>query len=146
MVRNITDGLIEIDPDNEKEYIKNSDKYVRELIELDEEIEMQLAHLESRKFMVFHPAFGYFAQEYDLEMIPIEIEGKEPSAHDLEELIEEAKENNIRVVFASPQFNPQTAEVIAGEIDGTVEFMDPLAEDYIQNIRKMADALIKYAE
>jgi zinc transport system substrate-binding protein len=96
--------------------------------------------------MVDHPAFGYFAEEYNLTMIPIEEEGKEPTAAGIVHLIEQAQEYNIKVIFASPQFNPQSAKVIADEIGGEVLFIDPLARDYIANMRILLGELVQAME
>ena len=93
--------------------------------------------------MVFHPSWGYFATEYGLEQIAVEIEGKEPSAKDMANFIEKALERNIKVVFASPQFNQQSARTIADEIGGEVVSIDPLAEDYITNMRTVLGYLLQ---
>lgn len=140
-VEHIAGALIEIDPDNEDYYIQNKESYLRDLENLDVDIRKNLSGMDNRKFMVFHPAWGYFAREYGLEQIPIEVEGKEPSASDLMRLVETAKAGNITVVFASPQFNPESARVIAEEIGGTVVFIDPLAEDYVANMRAVSETL-----
>jgi len=131
----IYNGLAEIDPENKGYYAQNLARFLQDLEELDAEIKDTLAGIEGKKFMVFHPAWGYFAREYGLEQIPIEVEGKEPSADDIVRLVEKAKTSGIKVIFASPQFSTKSAEVIAKEIDGKVIFADPLARDYMTNMR-----------
>jgi zinc transport system substrate-binding protein len=79
-------------------------------------------------------------------MLPIEAEGKEPTPAGLQHLIEQAKEHNIQVVFASPQFNPQSAKVIADAIDGRVVLINPLARDYIENLRILMGELVQAME
>ena len=79
-------------------------------------------------------------------MIPIEEEGKEPTAAGIAHLIEQAREHNIKVVFASPQFNPQSAEVIAEAIGGKVVFIDSLDRDYITNLSILPGALVQAME
>ena len=143
MVENICSGLIEVDPENESYYIQNRDEYLRQLAELDEEIRESLDGVESRAFMVFHPAWGYFARAYGLEQIAIEIEGKDPSVKDIANVIDEALEYDIKVVFASPQFNQQSARTIADEIGGKVESIDPLAKDYVTNMRTVLGYLVQ---
>lgn len=143
MVKNICDGLIKIDPEGRSLYENNGDLYLGELTSLHDEISDALAAVEQRIFMVYHPSFGYFAAEYDLIMLPVEEEGKEPTAAGLERLIEQAKKNDIEVIFASPQFKREFVDVIANEIDGTVVLIDPLAEDYIENVRMLLTELVK---
>jgi zinc transport system substrate-binding protein len=146
MVRNIADGLIQVDPDNREYYEQNRDAYLEKLAQLDQDIRDGLAGVQNRVFMVYHPAFGYFASCYDLTMLPIEAEGKEPTPAGLQHLIEQAKEHNIRVVFAEPQFNPQSAKVIADAIDGRVVLINPLARDYIENMRILTGELVQAME
>jgi zinc transport system substrate-binding protein len=146
MVQNIADGLIQIDPDNRAYYEQNRDAYLQELAQLDQDISDGLSGVKNRVFMVYHPAFGYFASNYDLTMLPIEAEGKEPTPAGLQHLIEQAQEQNIRVVFAEPQFNPQSAKVIADAIDGRVVLINPLARDYIDNLRILMAELVQAME
>jgi len=142
MVENIFNKLIEVDPENMSYYRNNRDIYLQELAELNEEIKGGLAGVVNRRFMVYHPAFGYFANEYNLTMIPIEKEGKEPTAAGLVHLIEQAKAHDIRVIFAEPQFNPKSAEVIAEAIGGKVVLIDPLAKDYTGNLELILNEML----
>ena len=99
-----------------------------------------------RHFDVSYEVPCQFARDYDLDMIPIEEGGKEPSAADIAHLIERAQGYQLKVILASPQFNPQSAEVIAGEIGGRVVFIDPLARDYIANLRLLLGELVQVME
>ncbi|MGD9118061.1 MAG: zinc ABC transporter substrate-binding protein [Dehalococcoidia bacterium] len=146
MVRNIADGLIQIDPDNRDYYEQNRDDYIEQLTQLDSDIREGLAGVTNRVFMVFHPAFGYFASEYNLTMLAIEDEGKEPTMAGMEYLIEQAEENNIKVVFAEPQYNQQSADVVAEEIGGVVVLINPLASDYIDSLRAVLAEMVQAME
>ena len=143
MVDNIATSLIELDPKHKEVYEKNAPIYKSRLDELDNEIKAKLAIISTHDFIIFHPAWGYFAHEYDLNQIPIEIEGKEPRADDLMKLVRLSKEKNIQTVFASPQFNTESAKMIAHEINGKVEFIDPLAKEYIANLREVSSKLVE---
>ncbi|ACZ61721.1 metal ABC transporter solute-binding protein, Zn/Mn family [Dehalococcoides mccartyi] len=134
MVKNITLGLMSLDPENQSYYAANRDAYLAKLGQLDNEITLALSHLYNRTFLVFHPAWVYFARDYNLEELSIEIEGKEPTPQQMIEIIDLAIQNNISIVFASPQFSSRSAESIASEIDGQVIMIDPLAQDYIKNM------------
>ncbi|AKB26700.1 Zinc ABC transporter, periplasmic-binding protein ZnuA [Methanosarcina sp. MTP4] len=139
MVENIYTGLVEIDPENEAYYAENRDSYLEELDALDARIREKLEGKEGRSFMVFHPSWGYFAAEYGLTMIPIEIEGKEPSVQDLARLISDAKEKDVKVIFVQAQFSTRSADAIAEEIGGEVVVVDPLAKDYVSNMDEVSD-------
>lgn len=134
----IRDALTRIDPDGAALYAANQAAFDRELSALDAELSATLSGLESRNFLVYHPAWGYFADAYGLTQIPIEREGKEPTARRLTALIEQARAAGTRVIFVQPQFDRRTAARVAREIDGRVEAVDPLAPDYAANLRAVA--------
>ncbi|NEV62846.1 metal ABC transporter solute-binding protein, Zn/Mn family [Thiorhodococcus minor] len=109
-----------------------------DLDQLDRDIRKILGGLEHRRFLVFHPSWGYFAETYGLEQIAIEHQGKEPGPRSLARLIDRAKRDGIRVVFAQPQFSRKSAEKIAHAIGGRVVLADNLAPDYFENLRQFA--------
>jgi len=139
MVEDIYEGLVQLDPENEAYYAQNRNAYLEELDALDARIREKLEGREERNFMVYHPSWGYFAADYGLTMIPVEIEGKEPSAQDLAELVDLAKEKNVKVIFVQAQFSTRSADVLAQEIGGEVVAVDPLAKDYIANMDNVSD-------
>ena len=134
----IYEALVELDPEHEADYAANLDAFLADIDALQADIRETLAGVENRAFMVFHPSWGYFADEFDLIQIPIEVGGQEPSAQELAALIDEAKEENIKVVFAQPEFSTSAAETIAQEIDGEVLLVSPLARDWLANLRDVA--------
>ncbi|MDD3933246.1 MAG: zinc ABC transporter substrate-binding protein [Methanoculleus sp.] len=138
MVENIREGLAEVDPANADDYRRNADAYLKELDALDAEIAGALAESGAKKVMVYHSSWAYLARDYGFTEVPIEDEGKEPSPQRIEHLIEQAKEEHIRVIFASPEHSTRNAEVIADEIGGTVVLVSPLAKDYLENMRHVA--------
>jgi len=140
MVQNISLGLSQVDPQNRQYYEQNRDSYLKELDELDTEIDASLGDTGNRTFIVYHPAWGYFAHDYGLRQLGIEREGKEPQAAYMARLINQARLQNIKVIFVSPEFDSRSAEAIAREIEGKVVIIDPLAGDYLDNMRKVASA------
>lgn len=97
-----------------------------------------LAPLNGASFFVFHPSYGYFADRYGLKQVAVETGGKEPGAHHLTELIEEARRENVSAIFIQPQFSTKTAEAIAHEIDSRIVILDPLARNCVDNLETMA--------
>jgi zinc transport system substrate-binding protein len=140
MAANIRDALIEADPAGASVYRTNGARLISDLKGLKAEITALLSGLENRTFIVFHPAWGYFAKEFGLEQVAVEQMGSEPSPRQLAGLIDHAREIGTKVVFASPQFSTRSARTIAREIDGRVELIDPLSRDYLHNLRRAAEA------
>jgi zinc transport system substrate-binding protein len=140
-VNNICEGLTEVDPAGRDYYAKNRDDYLRSLSALDGELGSLLAEAKKKRFLVLHPAWSYLARDYGLEQVAIEAEEKEPGPRYLREVVDLARASNITRVFVEPQFNPKMAEVIAREIGGMVVAIDPLAEDYVENMRHVGGAI-----
>lgn len=141
--QNIRDGLCAIDPQHADQYRANAEAFLRELDALDTEIRAILAPIpkERRTFLVFHPSWGYFARAYDLRQASIEIEGKEPSPRELAGIIELGREIGAKVIFVQPQFSEKSAAVIAKQIGARVVRLDPLAQDWADNLRQAAKAM-----
>lgn len=141
MVQNICEGLVKVDPANADYYRQNRDRYLSELDDLDSYIHQRLDKAANRYFMVYHPAFGYLAREYNLVELAIEEEGKSPTPASIQESIELARKHHLSYVFVAPQFSSAQAETIAKEIGGQTAVLDSLPRYYIQNMRKVADTL-----
>ena len=133
------DALATTDPENKDFYTANYTAFIKEIDALDQDLTRMLTDNAGMQFMVFHPAWGYFARDYNLKMIPIEIEGKAPKPAKLQELIAHARVEGIKVVFVQPQFSTKSAELVAKEINGQVMRANPLALDWLDNMKKMAE-------
>ena len=138
MAGNIRDALTRLAPQHRAAFDANYRAFAQELDALDREIRELLADLPSRRFMVFHPAWGYFADTYGLIQVPIEKAGKEPGAKALGAVIDQARREGVKVIFVQPQFNRKAAQQVARAVGGRVEAIDPLAADYIENLRRVA--------
>lgn len=139
--KNIYEAVVSIDLENKEFYTKNYEEFLKELDSLDAQIKEILKPYEHKAFMVFHPSWGYFAKRYDLEQISIEIQGKEPKPNELIELVKDAKEHNIKIVFVSPQFSQKSAKTIAQNIGGKVVAIDSLSENWSKDLLKTANEI-----
>ncbi|MBN2419704.1 MAG: zinc ABC transporter substrate-binding protein [Deltaproteobacteria bacterium] len=134
ITQNIRDSLSEADPEDSDFYHTNASELIDKLNNLKQKIMATLGGISKRKFYIFHPAWGYFARDFDLEQIPVELSGKEPTPGRLEALVKRAMNEKIDVIFSSPQSSSKSAEVIAREIKGKVVFIDPMSDDYLNNL------------
>jgi len=133
--QNILAALQKLDPAHADVYRSNYEKFALRLDNLHRELTALFAGLSGpARFMIFHPSWGYFADTYGLEQIPIEIEGKEPKPRELERLTRLAREHDIKVVFVQPQFSTKSASAMAAAIGGRVVYADPLAANWEENI------------
>lgn len=138
-IETILSGLTAIAPEYEEEFTPNSMIFLKKIDNLSLELHSLLKGVKGKHFMVFHPSWGYFAREFGLIQVPIEIEGKAPKPAQLRDLILYARDRNINIIFAQPQFSRKNASLVAREINGEVLFVDPLAEDWLTNLLVVAE-------
>ena len=141
MVAPIESALSRQRPEKSAFFKKNYHALIRDIDKLDQEIRQVLAKRKKHTFMVFHPAWTHFAKAYGLKQISIEHHGKEPGPRALQEIIKAGKKQNIKIIFVQKQFGLPVAKKIAKMIDATVQEMDPLTENYIDNMRNTAQAI-----
>ena len=136
--RTICEALVLADPPGARVYRGNLAAFQADLDRLDEELRTIFAPVGGSKIYVFHPAFGYLADAYGFSQVSVEAGGKEPSARQLAHLVSRARAEGVRVVFVQPQFSRKNAQAVARAIRGAVVPIDPLPEDYIGEMKKMA--------
>ncbi|NLW65397.1 MAG: zinc ABC transporter solute-binding protein [Clostridiales bacterium] len=141
MVRTIAVEMSALDPENASIYSANAEAYISEIDQADAEIDRLLSGLENRSFIVFHPAFGYFADDYGLKMYALEQDGKEATAAELAKMIDFAKENGIKVIFYQAEIDSSQSRAFAEELGGVTVQLDPLSAEYTENLKTMARTL-----
>ena len=146
MVQIIAKELSTVDPSNEDFYESNAEKYISELDEVDAEIKNSLSSLKEKTFICYHPAFGYVAEDYGLQMIALENEGKEATIEDFQKTIDFAKKEGIKVIFYQAEIDSKQSKTLASEIGGKAEMIEPLSPEYIDNLKIMAETFKKAME
>lgn len=141
MIEVIAREMCKLDEANKDIYTKNAETYIKQLDELDKQISLALDNIKSKKFIVYHPAFGYFADDYGFQMYALEQDGKEAAPQHLQEMIDLAKEENIKVIFYQEEIDSSQSQAFAQEIGGKAIQLSPLAADYIENLKKMAETM-----
>ena len=86
-------------------------------------------------------SWAYFSNDYSLTQMVIEVEGKNPKPKALQKIIDEARAENIKVIFAQKEFSDKSARVIADELNIKVLKETPLAVNWSENLIKMAKAI-----
>jgi zinc transport system substrate-binding protein len=138
---NICQALGATDPVNKEYYRKNLDVFLNDIQKLENHIRKTLAGKEGCYFMVFHPAWGYFARNYGLNQLAIEEEGKPVNAFHIKKMIDVAKKKGIKVIFVQKGFDSKSAGAIARQIGGKLQEVDPLDKDWLNNMKRFADLL-----
>ena len=142
IAQNIYAALVKNDAKNRDYYKKNLEIFLASIDETDKEISHILSTLkEFRRFMVFHPSWGYFAKAYNLEQIAVEVEGKEPKPKELIHLLKEAKEEKVKAIFTQPEFSDTVAKIIAKELQIPVVKVSPLSSNWSETLIKIANTI-----
>lgn len=141
MVKIIRDELIEILPEYELDFRKNAEKYLAKLTKIDQENKELLGAYQGEKILVYHPSFGYFTDHYSLDMVAIEAEGKDPGPRHLEKIIQLAQSENISSVFYQAEIDSTKTRAVAEELNGDLVQLDPLAKNYSENLKIMAQKI-----
>lgn len=144
--KTIEKALSKIKPEKKEFFQRNSKKFQEELLQLEIEIKNYFQKIKSKEFLVFHPSWGYFADNFGLKQYSIEIEGKEPSVNELLKIIEQVKAKKIKTIFVQKQFSKAKAKSIAEQIGGIVIEIDPLAENYLENLKNIAQTFSQYLQ
>jgi len=130
-------------PQERVKFQTNLEKFNKELDALNVKIAALLKDKAGKKFIVYHPSWGYFAARYNLVQIPVELEGKEPKARDLKALIEMAKKEKIKTIFVQKGFAQNAARALTKELDAQVLEIDHLSADWENELLKSAEILSK---
>lgn len=142
MVENIYEGLVQIDPSNKDYYQKNRDEYLAKLDELDQNT-TKLLENRTKPILIYHPAFAYYARDYNLTIIGAMVNDEEPSPQRIAKMVDVAQEYNITAVYQEPQYSSKVMESIASQIGGQVIMVDILGENYLESMENIAEAFSK---
>ena len=126
LAKNTLNVLSQSFPDHISEFEKNYAAFIQKIDSLSNEIDQKLAPLKNRNILIFHPALAYYARQFKLEQIPLELDGKEPSPKHMKDIVDLAHQQNIHVIFIQKEFDKAFAQQMAQEIGGEVLVIDPL--------------------
>jgi zinc transport system substrate-binding protein len=141
MVETMTEELVRLMPEKATDFRQNSEVYLKDLTNLDKELTAIFAEMEPKIFIVYHPAFGYIAKDFGLEMVALEEEGKESTPQQLQKVVDLAKIQGIKTIFYQQEVDSRQATSFAEEIKGVAVQLSPLSADYIENMKVMAKAI-----
>ena len=141
MAATIAKTFTDIDAAHAQDYADSRAALELRLEQTDRAITAMTEPIRGKAFIVFHPGWGYFADEYGLQQIAIEIEGQQPADHELTGLQAEARRLGVKMIFVQPQFGGAAAHAVAAAIGARVETVDPLAHDVAANLVHVAEVL-----
>lgn len=142
MAKKILDTLTALEPDKAPEFKANYLSFVKEIDELNITLKNQLKDFQGRKIIVFHPSLSYYARDYGLDQFSLESGGKEPTPQHMKNVVDLAKQENIKVIYIQSEFDREHARVFAEEIGGKVIQVRPLDPAWSENLLEMTQIFI----
>ncbi len=139
-VTRIAETLSKRYPDRADPIQRRAEHFQEELDQLDETLK-KIFSSSKKIFFVSHPAYGYLANDYGLEQVSIEFEGKDPSPQQITQLLERGKKEEITTIFLQPQHSTKGAELLAKQLRAKVIILDPYGEEYISNLLYIAQQI-----
>jgi zinc transport system substrate-binding protein len=143
LVKNTSAVLMELFPDAKNEIQENTHRLLEEITKLDEKYNQLADESPKLTFMIYHPAYTYLARDYGFEQLAIEHLGKSPSVGRLKASIQQAREHQVKAIFVQKEFDKTNAEVIAREIDAQIIEVNPLNENWLEEMYRLLELLKK---
>lgn len=134
MAKNMAEALTGVFPEDEEQITVRLSALLTSLDTLDKEIRDILAGSEGKSFMIYHPALSYFARDYGLEQLSLEIEGKTPSPSHMKKLTDLGREHQVSSILIQKEFDVKNAQVLASELDARIITINPLDEAWPSQI------------
>lgn len=128
-------------PDHSNEFDLNYARLITRIDSVAELIGQKLAPLQNRTILIYHPAFAYYARQFGMEQVALELDGKDPSPRHMKNTVDLAHEKNIRVIFIQKEFDPAFARQLSREINGEVVIIDPMDYDWEKQLMDMTEKI-----
>lgn len=141
IAQNTCQAFIKLDPENQEIYRAGCQRLIEEIDSTEAEIKQLLQPLAGTAFIIYHPALTYFAREFGLKQLCIELDGKEPSPAQLKQLLETATQSGAKVVFVQQEFDQKNAELIAKETGCRLVTINPLSYNWHDEMIRLATIL-----
>jgi zinc transport system substrate-binding protein len=128
-------------PDHADQFDLNYEKFIARIDSVTELIGQKLVPLQNRTILIYHPAFAYYARQFGMQQVPLELDGKDPSPRHMKNIVDLAHEKNIRVIFIQKEFDAAFAQQLAREINGEVVVIDPMDYDWEKQLMDMTEKI-----
>lgn len=143
IAHNIYRSLVMIDEKDSLYFRSNLDSLCSIITRTGLTIDARMDSIKHRSFIIYHPALTYFANDYHLEQMAIEEEGREPSASSLQSLINKAREKGTRLMFIQKEFSNRNTEIVSRGTNARIVEINPLSYDWEKEMLKIADELCR---
>jgi len=141
MAQNVRDFLTEINPASAEKYNANFLAVSRRIAEVDSTVREALGDDPHRTVLIYHPALAYMGRDYGFEQVSFEDEGKSPSPARMKELIDIAREKEIKIIFIQAEYDIRNAESLSRETGAKLIVINPMNPEWPEAVIEVAEAL-----
>ena len=138
MAGNMAEALKSLLPDDSIQIARRHSELLGRIDSLDWKIGNLLAEAKGKSFMIYHPSLSYFARDYGLEQLALEWEGKTPSPSHMKKLSDLGRKHQITTILIQHEFDSKNAGILASEIGARIVPINPLDEDWPEQMLKIA--------
>jgi zinc transport system substrate-binding protein len=132
-------ALCELDPTNRNAYIQNRDRFLTELGVCDREIKHRLDLFRGRAFLAVHPMLGYFAYDYGLIQIGVDVHDEKPlSTRDLSQLLAQARQKKVKMMVVVPDSPSSVVSALSRTLSLSVVRFNPSEGTYVARMRNLS--------
>lgn len=128
-------------PEHAEEFSLRGAALAGNVTDLDAAIRKMFDGIKDKTFLTFHQSWAYYAHNYALREVSVELEGREPGPRSMAMLTDFAKKNNVRVIVADSMAGKATVRAMAGNMGARIVMADPLAEDWPAALLKFSKDL-----
>ncbi len=144
ITKTIVEQLVVLYPQHKNYFINNRTKFIHQIDSIDTENLKIVQSKTERSIFVYHPAWTYLAHYYQLHQYSVEKDGKSPKANTIKEFLNLVKDKNGKVIFFDPHFDNTSVTTIANSLDISIDSLDPLPTNYLNNLSEIGKKLEKY--
>ena len=141
MARDVHDFLVGLNPASSEKYDSNLYAINREISEVDSLVRVALGPGPHPTVMIYHPALAYMGRDYGFEQVSFEDEGKSPSPARMKQLIDLARENEIKIIFIQAEYDVRNAESLSRETGARLVVINPMNSDWPEAVMEIARAV-----
>jgi zinc transport system substrate-binding protein len=141
MARDVHDFLVGLNPASSEKYDSNLSVVNRKISEVDSLVRVALGPGPHPTVMIYHPALAYMGRDYGFEQVSFEDEGKSPSPARMKQLIDLARENEIKIIFIQAEYDVRNAESLSRETGARLVVINPMNSDWPEAVMEIARAV-----
>jgi zinc transport system substrate-binding protein len=127
----VASQLVELDSANAAHYQRNAAVMIKRIDALEQKLKLDLAPVHKIPYIVFHDAYHYFEEAFDLSpagAISVSPE-RQPGAKRIAEIQQAIAERKATCVFSEPQFKPRIVMVVLEGSGARHGVLDPLGAE-----------------